>query len=341
MSILSTITGSSLVGAGASLLGNLIGSANQSSVNKTNMQIAQMNNEFNERMMQKQMDYNTEMWNKENAYNTPAAQAQRLRDAGLNPALMMGQGQTGTASSANGVSAPTAQGVTVNPYNPDFSSIGQILQTAVSQQQAQERNNAEIEQIHIENQYRAQKLMAEIAQNEANARDTRSRAMLNEIQAGMQERMLQSEYQLNLRQAESLEQQTRNAVTQGLLMSKELAIFDQKARMDIANMSADVMLKQAQQQLTDEQAKHEYEKLLETVARANGIKLDNDIKEKTGEYLVEQAKNAAALRPNGLYDLPFVLYERAKKMQQTSNDKNRRVNPHGMSSYEHAKRNLK
>ena len=54
-----------------SLLGGLFGSSSQNSANKTNLKIAQMNNEFNERMMQKQMDYNTDMWNKQNEYNTP------------------------------------------------------------------------------------------------------------------------------------------------------------------------------------------------------------------------------------------------------------------------------
>ena len=38
-----------------------------------------------------------EFWNMQNAYNTPKAQMQRLKDAGLNPALMYGQGNVGNA----------------------------------------------------------------------------------------------------------------------------------------------------------------------------------------------------------------------------------------------------
>jgi hypothetical protein len=37
------------------------------------------------------------MWKRQNAYNTPANQMQRLKDAGLNPALMYGQGTMGNA----------------------------------------------------------------------------------------------------------------------------------------------------------------------------------------------------------------------------------------------------
>jgi hypothetical protein len=44
-----------------------------------------------------QRKFDLDMWNRQNAYNTPRMQMQRLRDAGLNPALMYGQGTTGNA----------------------------------------------------------------------------------------------------------------------------------------------------------------------------------------------------------------------------------------------------
>jgi len=52
------------------------------------------------RESQKQREWSESMWEKQNAYNTPANQMQRLRDAGLNPALMYGQGTTGNAEKA-------------------------------------------------------------------------------------------------------------------------------------------------------------------------------------------------------------------------------------------------
>jgi uncharacterized membrane protein YhiD involved in acid resistance len=106
-----SLLGSALVGAGASLLGNIFGSKSQSDTNKTNLQIAQMNNEYNERMFNKQLDYNQDMFNQQidydqkkmqqqnsfnymmqnNAmasqqnYNSAKAQRARLEAAGLNP----------------------------------------------------------------------------------------------------------------------------------------------------------------------------------------------------------------------------------------------------------------
>lgn len=64
-----SLLGSALIGAGASLLGNIFGSKSQSDTNKTNLQIAQMNNEYNERMFNKQLEYNQDMFNQQIEYD--------------------------------------------------------------------------------------------------------------------------------------------------------------------------------------------------------------------------------------------------------------------------------
>lgn len=51
-----------------------------------------------------------EFWNMQNAYNTPKAQMERLKAAGLNPALMYGQGNTGNAQGLSSVSKADVQG---------------------------------------------------------------------------------------------------------------------------------------------------------------------------------------------------------------------------------------
>ena len=117
--------GSALVGAGASLLGNLFNIGSQRSANKANLQIAQMNNQFNERMMEKQMAYNTDMFNRQNAWNTASAQRKRLEDAGLNPFMMLNGGNAGTAVNTLGVTAPTAAPASVVAPQFDTASIGE------------------------------------------------------------------------------------------------------------------------------------------------------------------------------------------------------------------------
>lgn len=162
-----SLLGSALIGAGASLLGNIFGSKSQSDTNRTNLQIAQMNNEYNERMFNQQLEYNQDMFNqqvdydwkktqyqteKNNAaqlaaigmqqeYNSAVNQRKRLEAAGLNPYLMMSGGNAGTSSavsssagtggspSAMGVNAPTASPAVMQAFRPDFSGVTGVIQT--------------------------------------------------------------------------------------------------------------------------------------------------------------------------------------------------------------------
>lgn len=57
-------------------------------------------NRSRKREAQRQREFSESMWNRQNAYNTPAMQMKRLKEAGLNPALMYGQGTTGNAEKA-------------------------------------------------------------------------------------------------------------------------------------------------------------------------------------------------------------------------------------------------
>jgi hypothetical protein len=57
-------------------------------------------NKARKKESQKQREWSESMWQRQNAYNTPKNQMQRLKDAGLNPALMYGQGTVGNAEKA-------------------------------------------------------------------------------------------------------------------------------------------------------------------------------------------------------------------------------------------------
>lgn len=116
--------------------------------NENNFKIAQMNNEYNKEMFDRQLAYNWDMfdaqnkwnlaqWNRENAYNSASAQAARFKQAGLNPALMMGSGNAGTASSVRsasgqGVTPPRAESVTMQAAHMDpLTSLNGIFGRAL------------------------------------------------------------------------------------------------------------------------------------------------------------------------------------------------------------------
>lgn len=78
--------------------------------NQTQILTNQLNNNFNAREAQKGRDFQLEMWEKENEYNSPAAQMERFKEAGLNPAVMMSQGGTSVASSVPSTQTASAAG---------------------------------------------------------------------------------------------------------------------------------------------------------------------------------------------------------------------------------------
>lgn len=67
-----------------------------------------LNYYFSKKLAEQQNEYNLNMWNLQNEYNSPQAQMQRLEDAGLNKALMYGQGSTGNAAHAPEMVTPEA-----------------------------------------------------------------------------------------------------------------------------------------------------------------------------------------------------------------------------------------
>lgn len=93
--------------------------------------------------------YNREvaLWSMNNEYNTPAAQVQRLKDAGLNPALIYGTGSSvATGNSKGAAHAPQAS--TPSRPNIDFLSalsMGQDIKMKQAQTANIERQNEVIQ----------------------------------------------------------------------------------------------------------------------------------------------------------------------------------------------------
>lgn len=97
---------------GIGILGNMFGQ--QSSYEK-NMEMQKDQQRFNREMAEWQNQVNVANWQMMNSYNTPAAQMERLLDAGLNPNLLYGNGATATG---NATAPQGASHVDSAPYTP-------------------------------------------------------------------------------------------------------------------------------------------------------------------------------------------------------------------------------
>lgn len=90
-----------LSGLGAAAVSAIGGLMSNRMTAKYNAEEAQKNRDFQMQMYKQQYDDSIKFWNMQNEYNLPSAELARLKDAGLNPLLMYGQGGvSGMSSSA-------------------------------------------------------------------------------------------------------------------------------------------------------------------------------------------------------------------------------------------------
>lgn len=168
------LTIGSIIGGGASLIGNLLGK-------KSSEKAIDKQNRYNRELLEYQYDRNLEMWNLQNQYNDPSAQMQRYSRAGLNPNLIYGAQNT-----AGAVSVPSAQKAEAFSDYQDFG-IGQSINQVMS---------------GIQMSAYLQKNKAEIKNLDVNSRKTAIEAIRSAIQVTrdrMQNRMLSNElsYQIH------------------------------------------------------------------------------------------------------------------------------------------------
>ena len=114
------------------------------------------------KLMDKQMQMDKQMWDYQNKYNLPSAQMERLKAAGLNPALMYGQGTTGNASNA-----PQSKFTQLNPYMnagdvAQLSNAGAQMALVLAQKNNVEEDTRVKKTVAIRNKVLTKKDIAEI-----------------------------------------------------------------------------------------------------------------------------------------------------------------------------------
>ena len=95
------------INAGSSILGGILNFFSNSSTN-----------DRNERLMREQWERELRMWKMNNAYNDPSAQMERLRRAGINPALAYASGVENVSASSADVGDAADMKAFQMPVNP-------------------------------------------------------------------------------------------------------------------------------------------------------------------------------------------------------------------------------
>ena len=120
----------SILAAAGAGLGAVTGLVGNNQTNKANIQLQREQQQFNAQQAKQANEWNMQQWQRENEYNAPAQQMARLEAAGLNPNLMYGQGNPGTASK---LTAEVPQGVAPAKVSNSLFKLYSMLSTFILQ----------------------------------------------------------------------------------------------------------------------------------------------------------------------------------------------------------------
>lgn len=246
------------VTAGGGLLSSILGLRSQKSANNTNLKIAQMNNEWSERMMEKQHGYDVEMWNKNNEYNDPSKQVERLKAAGINPALALGNIGTGQASGGNSVGLPSPSRAEVKPlsYEGFANSINNAVQTALQIQ----KQSAELDALRDSIDFERQKTRVMVAEGYERARSEKFKNELNDITKDMQIAQKKDEW-LSTVQRRYTDESVEN-------LNKQLAIGHSLVNQNLPDkLAMEVAVMASQRDLNKHNIKSEADKIIDSMKK--------------------------------------------------------------------------
>lgn len=312
MGVASTVL--SGIGIGGSIASSGLNYKAQQDANKTNMEIAQMNNEFNAAEALKNREFQSQMYDKSvenqwkmfdatNEFNSASNQRKRLEEAGINPSIAMSGSNAGSASAVGGTTSPSGAQASssglpqISAPMFDMGGIRDALSSAIELDNVVKANkaktsylNAQANQINVESQYTADKLLSEIQKNYADSKSQTEKGLLLNKQNAVFMKQFAQDFDLKAQSIENMKQTYRGLIISNALQSKELNSFDDVMKLRLAQMSADISLQISRKQLSENQAKHELVKMIKTEAEKRGLDMSNFVANKTAFQLIEQAK---------------------------------------------------
>lgn len=136
--------GGTLAGTALSLGTGIV---SQAMANKQNVELMHEQMAFNQRESEKQRRATYEQWLRELAYNNPQSQVDRLKAAGINPALVFGGSMDNSAPASGAMAEASGSGLArVSPYQLDPLTAAQVENLkAKTDQTRQETEGKKIE----------------------------------------------------------------------------------------------------------------------------------------------------------------------------------------------------
>lgn len=253
-------------------------------------------------------DWQEDMYNK---YQSPSSQVEQLRSAGLNPALVFGDGSVGSfnssQASSSGGSVPSS--IPMQSFQIDAGAVSSIAKNLSDASKANEEARA----VGIENKFRETQQILDIV-------DTMQRLDKDSLQHKILEDELQT--RLATREARIAHQTYQTAGSKVAVEAAEQSILESKQRIasmkladklslnadsrEFARLQSDLREARArisnlvsQSELNRANVEKVSQEISESLARESSIRLDNNQKRQLQRIVIEEAKKAHELKMMG------------------------------------------
>lgn len=212
---------------------------------------------WSEKMYGRQYDDNVRFWEMQNRYNAPGAQMQRLKEAGLNPNLVYGQGARGASGTADKITSPDVKRPQFDPG--DFAPLALAGTNALSTLYTIKNNEAQLDLVAQQKKNVMADTLVKVANADSTSFDTAFKELTKDLnidllQESVREKQVGSDVKLNRDQREEALNATsiKEASVRVLQMKENMSRSQaERARIReaIKNIRADTALKNLDRQL--------------------------------------------------------------------------------------------
>lgn len=286
-------------------------SKNTKATNASNERMNAANNQLQMDLWHEQQEYDYKKWQENNAYNTPSAQVERLKAAGINPALALSNISTGESrSTAGGQNPPSTTAATFeNPAN-EINTKVQNLALIGKQLSDISKQYEETRSLQMQNNWQNVEKSAAVA-SILKDNKLKDEAVEN---ASLANRLFRDTYFAKVTQEKEqadIAWRTRlNLTAQGSLLElqkdsadyynkhvqpQELNNLKAQYGQLVANSFATVLgaktsasLAKSQIKVNDEQIKAIAENIKQTAAKTKGLEFVNKVNDRTIEFQVRK-----------------------------------------------------
>lgn len=260
-----------LLGGVTSVAGSIANAVTSKKARKWQSQENERQRQYMSELANRQNQWNLEQWNRENAYNSPSNKMKLLREAGLNPDLMYGQGAGSLQAASSpqltaGEAGPTMDYSKFMP-NLELSSIAQNMANARLMNAQAEKVNSETKGQELTNFY--QSVLNKYIDEEKRQHITLQYGEIT-LKGQMSEQMAAQVNLLN-KQGEQLDQVIKESNKRIEKMDNDMQLDWLRYYLDAAETKELIRKISAEADLTEEQARMYVAK---TQAEINGINAD-------------------------------------------------------------------